>query len=145
MRKKQRKHQEQKFHKETCRKHIVNILPKVLNYDIAILSIHLKDDKFCEIDIRDICQIADDTVKKFRPLTTSSDDLNVHTTLRHDQHDLKDIYYRIIQTNTTGLYTYLYFGSLGRIQTCLLHPYDLLCLYLFLSHRNVACGSRCIC
>lgn len=54
LRKKQHKHQEQKFHKETCRKRIINILPKVLNYDIAILSIaiHLKDDnKFCEIDI----------------------------------------------------------------------------------------------
>jgi len=35
---------------------IVNILLKVFNYDIAIL-IHLKDDKFCEIDIQEICQI----------------------------------------------------------------------------------------
>lgn len=38
---------------------MANILPNILTYDIAIL-IPFKDNKFCKIDIQDICQIADD-------------------------------------------------------------------------------------
>lgn len=66
---------------------MANILPNILIYDIAIL-IHFKDNKFCKIDIQDICQIADDALNKFRPLTMSSDDLNVHTALRHDLNNM---------------------------------------------------------
>lgn len=60
----------------------------LINYDIAIL-INLKDDKFREIDIQVIAvrslTIRRGAVKKFRPLTTSSDDLNVHTAYTHCQ------------------------------------------------------------